>query len=186
MATYERDRHQNPDREQENNRPNQPFEYNRDIDSDFPIFNFSRSYERDRMRSARTFRANDDRDDSFDDYRYEPHAYMSSVRPYEGLVGELSPIRRGKYDGRGPEGYTRSDARIYDDVNDHLTQHSYIDTTEITVSVKDGEVTLEGTVPDRDQKAYAQEVAADVHGVNHIINRLKIQKPRNDLTENKQ
>lgn len=178
MATYERDHHQTRDWEQENNRPNRPFEYNRDFDSDFPIFNFSRSYERDRLRSGRGFRANDDQDDSSDDYRYEPHAYMSSVRPYEGLVGELSPYRRG------PEGYTRSDERIYDDVNDHLTQHSYIDATEITVSVKDGEVTLEGTVPDRDQKAYAEEVAADVHGVNNVINRLKIQKPRNELTEN--
>jgi osmotically-inducible protein OsmY len=65
-----------------------------------------------------------------------------------------------------------------------LTEHSYIDATEIVVTVKDGEVTLEGTVPDRDQKHYAEEVAEQINGVTDVINRLKIKKPHNTLVQN--
>ncbi len=89
-----------------------------------------------------------------------------------------TPIEeRGEHYGRGPQGYSRSDERIHDDINDHLTLHSYIDASNISVSVEKAVVTLEGSVPDRDQKRYAEELAERVHGVNDVQNNLRVQKP---------
>jgi len=148
MANTERGRYRMRDWEQDDTQPNRNANYDRDLADDY-----------------------DDED-----------GYLPSDRPYEGLVGELqmfdNDTNRGEDYERGTAGHKQSDERIYDDINDHLTQHSYINATEITVSVKDGEVTLEGTVPDRDQKNYAEEVAAEVHGVSHVTNMLKIKKPQ--------
>src|SRR5438105_4418203 len=114
--------------------------------------------------------------------------YIPTTRPYVGLTDEMAEanddVRRGEYYGRGPVGYKRSDERIYEEINDHLTEHSYIDATEIVVTVKDGEVTLEGTVPDRDQKYYAEEVAEKIDGVTGVNNLLKIKKPQDSLVQN--
>ncbi len=108
--------------------------------------------------------------------------YIATTRPYEGLSDEMADAnddpRRGDYDGRG------ADARIDAEINDHLTEHSYIDTTEIVVSVKDGEVTLEGSVPDSEQKQYVEELATKINGVTGVNNQLKVQKPQDNLLEN--
>src|ERR1051325_5564805 len=98
---------------------NRPFTYDRDFYTDFQVFNFSRSYERDRMRSARAFRANDDTDEhSSDDYNNED-GYLPSGRSYEGLVGEPKPTG-DEHAGRGSASNKKADARIYDDINDNL------------------------------------------------------------------
>jgi len=52
--------------------------------------------------------------------------------------------READHCGRGPKGYVRSDIRIEDDVHDRLTNEDYVDAREITVSVKDREITLDG------------------------------------------
>jgi BON domain len=82
---------------------------------------------------------------------------------------------RGRYTGRGPKGYMRSDDRIKEDVNDRLEQHGEIDAWEIVVMVQNGEVTLEGTVPDRRTKRLAEDVAEETSGVKQVHNRLRIQ-----------
>jgi len=117
---------------------------------------------------------------------YTPYVpYIPSGRPYVGLTDEMAEAnddsQRGEHYGRGPAGYKRSDARIDEEINDHLTEHSYIDATEIVVTVKDGEVTLEGSVPDKDQKYYAEEVAEKVPGVTDVNNLLRVKKPQDTL-----
>jgi hypothetical protein len=92
----------------------------------------------------------------------------------EGQFGTRDRTR-GRYTGRGPKGYTRSDDRIKEDVNDRLEQHGEIDAWEISVMVQNGEVTLEGTVPDRLTKRLAEDVAEDSPGVKQVHNRLRIQ-----------
>lgn len=92
----------------------------------------------------------------------------------EGQFGTRDRTR-GRYTGRGPKGYTRSDDRIKEDVNDRLEQHGEIDAWEIAVTVQAGEVTLEGTVPDRLTKRLAEDVAEDSPGVKQVHNRLRIQ-----------
>ncbi len=82
------------------------------------------------------------------------------------------------------DGDKPSDERIDREINDHLSQHSYIDATELVVTVKNGKVTLEGSVPDADQKNYVEEVAAKIDGVKGIDNRLTLQKPQGTLLQN--
>ncbi|MDO8902894.1 MAG: BON domain-containing protein [Phenylobacterium sp.] len=81
--------------------------------------------------------------------------------------------------GRGPKGYVRPDDRISDDVHHHLTDDPWIDASEIQVQVKDGEVTLSGTVDDRRAKHRAEHCVEDIHGVKHVQNNLRVQ-PRVD------
>lgn len=82
---------------------------------------------------------------------------------------------RGRYTGRGPKNYTRSDDRIREDVSDRLEQHGEIDATEIEVRVENGEVTLEGTVEDRNMKRLAEDAVEDCPGVKQVHNRIRVQ-----------
>ena len=68
--------------------------------------------------------------------------------------------------GQGPEEYQRPDDRITEEVNDRLTRHGQIDASQIQVSVKNGEVTLTGTVNNRQAKhAGDGSLSAQVSGV---------------------
>ena len=82
----------------------------------------------------------------------------------------------GRYAGRGPKGYQRSDDRIREDVCEHLTHHPEIDASEIDVQVKNGEVTLTGTVERREMKRMAEEVAEGASGVKEVHNQLRMQQ----------
>jgi hypothetical protein len=91
----------------------------------------------------------------------------------------------GPYSGVGPKDYRRSDQRIYEDVCERLTQHGRIDARGITVNVKDGEVTLDGTVRDRPTKRMAEDVADQVSGVKDVHNQLRIEQlSGQDMTQN--
>ncbi|HEY3695101.1 BON domain-containing protein [Phenylobacterium sp.] len=76
--------------------------------------------------------------------------------------------------GKGPKGYRRSDQRISDDVHDVLTDDPYLDASEMTVTVLNGEVTLSGVVIDRDAKHRAERRVERVSGVDHVQNNLRI------------
>ena len=82
--------------------------------------------------------------------------------------------REGPYRGKGPKGYTRSDDRIKEDVNDKLNDDSNIDASEIEVTVTGCEVTLSGTVPTRYEKRRAEDLAESVSGVKNVENRLRV------------
>jgi hypothetical protein len=82
---------------------------------------------------------------------------------------------RGRYTGCGPKNYARSDDRIREDVSDRLEQHGEIDATEIEVRVENGEVTLEGTVEDRNMKRLAEDAVEDCPGVKQVHNRIRVQ-----------
>jgi osmotically-inducible protein OsmY len=82
--------------------------------------------------------------------------------------------RGGDYAGRGPKGYRRSDERIREEVCDRLTADSDVDASELTVAVKDCEVTLEGTVDSRWMKRRAEDSTEDVPGVTQVHNRLQV------------
>jgi hypothetical protein len=59
---------------------------------------------------------------------------------------------KGEYRGKGPKGYTRSDERIKEDVNDRLSDDPQVDASDISVTVSGCEVTLTGTVSERGRK----------------------------------
>jgi hypothetical protein len=84
-----------------------------------------------------------------------------------------SRLGRPNYAGRGPRGYTRSDARIEEDICEALTRHPEIDATDVAVTVRSGVVTLEGTVDDGHAKRLAEDLAARTAGVRDVDNRLR-------------
>jgi osmotically-inducible protein OsmY len=90
---------------------------------------------------------------------------------------------RGQHAGRGPQGYKRSDQRIEEDVNERLTQHGAIDASLIQVSVKDGEVTLNGTVESRMEKRIAEDVAEGCSGVKEVQNHLRVQQKQQEQNQ---
>lgn len=96
--------------------------------------------------------------------------------------GDKDAARRREQDerenhrGRGPASYTRSDERIREDANDHLTHDWGVDASEVTVSVKDGELTLDGTVDSRQAKRRAEDCVENISGVKHVQNNLRVRE----------
>jgi hypothetical protein len=74
-------------------------------------------------------------------------------------------------------GWQRTDERIREDVCGYLSAHPGIDTTDMEVTVSNGEVTLEGSVDDRFEKRMAEDLAEAVAGVRDVHNRLRIASP---------
>ena len=76
--------------------------------------------------------------------------------------------------GRGPKNYTRSDDRIRDDVNDRFTDDHDLDASNVNVTVKGSEATLDGYVDSRRSKRRAEDIAHDISGVTHVQNNLRV------------
>lgn len=94
------------------------------------------------------------------------------LRMDRGLAGRETS---GPYRGRGPKGYRRSDERIHEDVCERLTQDRFIDASNVEVTVKDGEVTLSGTVASRGLKYRAEDLVELTSGVRHVQNNLRVE-----------
>jgi osmotically-inducible protein OsmY len=76
--------------------------------------------------------------------------------------------------GRGPRNYKRSDERIREDVCECLTQDPQLDASSIEVTVSEGEVTLTGTIFERNDKRRAEDLAENVAGVKDVRNNLRV------------
>lgn len=83
---------------------------------------------------------------------------------------------RSQFAGRGPKSYKRSDDRIKEDVCEMLTRDNNIDADGIEVEVKEGEVTLTGTVPDRHMKHMAEDCAEGCYGVKDVTNNIRVNR----------
>jgi hypothetical protein len=99
--------------------------------------------------------------------------YPNQTREYRGSLS-LSEQNRRRFVGKGPRGYQRSDDRINEDVCEALTQHPSVDATNVTVQVRGGEVTLTGTVNDRQAKREAEDAVEGVAGVRDVHNQLRV------------
>jgi osmotically-inducible protein OsmY len=80
----------------------------------------------------------------------------------------------GPHRGKGPLGYQRSDERIRELVCEALADDDQIDASQVHVSVKDGEVTLSGTVDNRRIKREAEDCVSMVSGVRDVQIQLRI------------
>jgi hypothetical protein len=85
--------------------------------------------------------------------------------------GRMQP---GMYRGKGPKGYVRSDERIREQVNEALSDDDQVDASEIEVTVKDGEVILRGTVPERHMKRLAEDCVERLPGVKDVQNQVRV------------
>jgi osmotically-inducible protein OsmY len=109
------------------------------------------------------------------------NAYQEGRNLYQGDEGNYQQghhsqqreYPQGLHTGKGPKGYRRSDDRIREDVCECLTRHGEVDASEVDVQVKDGEVTLTGTVPRRQDKRIAEDLAENVSGVKDVHNQLR-------------
>src|SRR5579885_3062909 len=149
-----------------------------------------RSDWRDRERS-REWQEHDEGYDYREDYGRGLERHRDYGRPEWRGRGELGRYSEswggalfapgsanwGRYAGRGPKNYVRSDERIWEDVNERLTEHPQIDASDMEVQVKDGEVTLTGMVEDRRSKHLAADIAESVAGVREVYNQLRIHHP---------
>jgi osmotically-inducible protein OsmY len=102
------------------------------------------------------------------------HNYSGGAGSYGGGMGTYS--ERGRYSGRGPKGWQRSDDRLREDINERLTDHPDIDASEIEVRVNNGEVTLTGTVEQRHAKRLAEDIAENISGVKEVHNQIRVQQ----------
>lgn len=133
-------------------------------------------YNQDDYSPSRAFYGEGDAGRAYDGYGYRSGApdgrYAGGAEnPY------LADIAGGEHRGRGPKNYIRSDSRIAEDVNDRLSDAADLDARDIEVKVKDGEVTLSGTVGHRRAKRRAEDLAEGVSGVRHVQNNLRVASP---------
>lgn len=69
----------------------------------------------------------------------------------------------------------RSDERVLRDILESLAENEAIRSGEIDIVVRDGEVTLTGTVADRATRKQAEFCVASVTGVRDVTNQLRIE-----------
>ena len=70
--------------------------------------------------------------------------------------------------------YRRSDERVREDVCERLIVAAGLDVTDVTVDVRAGIVTLEGTVPVRQMRYVIEDIAADTAGVQDVENHIRV------------
>jgi hypothetical protein len=93
----------------------------------------------------------------------------------QGQYGQQGNRQQG-FRGQAPKGYKRSDERIQEDICDRLMHQDNIDITDVEVKVSGGEVTLTGTVPNRQIKHAVENLADAVAGVNDVHNQLRVKR----------
>lgn len=88
---------------------------------------------------------------------------------------------------RGPKGYQRSDERLKEEISERLMQAAHVDSSEVTVNVSSGKVTLEGTVPDRYMKYYIEDLSEACPGVQDVENRIRVNagQSQNQASQNR-
>lgn len=133
----------------------------------------SRDRDEDRYRSSRY-----DRDD-----RRERSWWDRTADEISSWFGDEDAERRrrmdkvsGPYRGKGPKGYSRSDERIKEDINDRLSDDPYIDASDIEVKVANGEVTLSGHTNSKEAKRRAEDIAESISGVREVENHVKVSR----------
>jgi hypothetical protein len=76
----------------------------------------------------------------------------------------------------GPRGYQRSDDSIRDKLCERLSYARGVDVSDVSVDVSNGVVSLSGTVRDRSQKYYIEELADDTYGVTEVSNDIRVRR----------
>lgn len=95
---------------------------------------------------------------------------------YGGTSFQSHESGAGGHRGKGPKGYSRSDERIREDINERLFEDDHLDASDIEVEVSGGEVTLSGQVIDRRSKRRAEDLAEDCSGVKDVQNNIRVKR----------
>ncbi len=109
---------------------------------------------------------------------YDNHYVPGTNHPYADRAAHnrYNAEHFGPHRGKGPKGFTRSDERLKEHVNELLMEHGEIDATHVVVEVTNGEVRVSGTVEDRFQRRLIEDVIEGMYGVKDLHLALKIAK----------
>ena len=88
-----------------------------------------------------------------------------------------SAVDEAGHRGKAPKNYHRSDARIFEDVCEALADNDAVDASDTDVTVKNGEVSLDGSMATVRMRAIAEEVVMKVSGVKTVRNMLRLRPP---------
>ncbi|QSQ25317.1 BON domain-containing protein [Pyxidicoccus parkwayensis] len=99
---------------------------------------------------------------------------------YVGGTYRSATPTRSVSPGRGPRTYQRGDDRVRADICDRLMQ-GWMDADDVDVKVKDGLVTLSGTVRSRDEKRAIEDLTEEVLGVKEVTNNIRINRAEGAL-----
>ncbi len=108
---------------------------------------------------------------SYDEANRSPHEHGGDGGRYVG--GSASPQQQQP--GRAPRGYARSDERVKEDLIQRIV-HEGMDASELEVEVQNGEVTLSGSVQDRQLRLRLEHLADGVNGVNDVHNNIRVKR----------
>ncbi|MBV9946740.1 MAG: BON domain-containing protein [Myxococcales bacterium] len=118
----------------------------------------------------------DDRREHHDDRREHHHEH--------GVGAAFEHLKENvKKAFRGLKGYKRTDDRIREDVCDRINTLSMrmgIDVSDVEVQVKDAEVTLTGTMPNRRHKHLIENEAEMVGGVKDVQNQVRVRSEQQE------
>ncbi len=106
---------------------------------------------------------------------------QDTAHPMSGPSARPSAGSHGRGPGRfpaGPKGYRRSDERIREEVHESLMRQPDIDAGNVQVSVQDGRVMLEGSVPERPMRYRIEDLVAELAGVREVDNRIRVGQTR--------
>jgi predicted amino acid-binding ACT domain protein len=151
----------------------------RNLGGDYGSRNLGSGYGRNEEGFNRGFGNNNDRDFGNQSGSAGPGSYGRNEPTSGGNYGSdtrgFGQDRNNRVEGRGPKNYRRSDERIREEVCERLMQGG-INAEEVDVQVKDGQVTLAGTVENRQDKREIEDLADEVLGVKEVQNQLRVQK----------
>lgn len=82
--------------------------------------------------------------------------------------------RSGPHAGRGPRGWSRTDARIREAVSEALMEDPLLDAREIEVQMEGGAVILTGEVPGASDVHRAEQLVRRCGGVGEVRNELEV------------
>lgn len=93
--------------------------------------------------------------------------------------GDAGPAHRMAGPSRhplAPRQIRRSDAQLYEDICEALLLRDDLDSSEVTVAVREGAVTLDGSVPERYMRYLIEDLAAGHPAVGDVENRIKVRE----------
>ena len=88
-----------------------------------------------------------------------------------------SELTETTYRGLGPANAGRTDERLREMICERLMEDDFVDPGDVSVQVREGEVTLEGTVAERYMKRRIEELVDSFNDVKEIHNRLRVAPP---------
>ncbi|MBP0628764.1 BON domain-containing protein [Cupriavidus sp. AcVe19-1a] len=160
--------------------------YFRDLRSDTRYWTEDRDEREDEQRYGQRYSREaarqrgwetDDREDYRDDDREDRGVLYNLGRRIGEAVGDLFGTDQREHERKaGPRGYQRSDDRIRDQICERLSYARGVDVSDVSVDVKEGVVSLTGSVRERGQKYYIEDLADGTYGVKEVNNDIRVRR----------